>query len=362
MAATNSSLSEFCKELADFLEDEINDGGNENRVLVGSPETASESNKDHNLINMFFYRFESSGMYPGGLSTDVLHLRAYCLITPVAIDSSTTEGTDVLGLLGSVIRVFHETPEMVLTIENDPDVEERKVHVQAIFQNLTTEELNQLWSTQQNTSYTPSVLYEFALTPIVPKETTKGSPLVAGAGVEGRSSSDPYESEESDSLVYEAPVSTMTVNPSNPDWSPALCLVYDGACTQNISFMFGSDELNALASVVTWVAADPDKLSELTLYWEVWDEANGSVRSEANPQIDMAETEIDPDNVGTAQTVTINLPSPIEGVAFKSPPSQGNVKQATLFVERDYQKYEGGPTWTTRSNLVLIHLYPDPSS
>ena len=177
-----NTLSFTANKLRDLLLQEIHEL---NKVHIGPPsEALPNAAAQDKVVNVFFYRVEPSGFFPDANTNDPFFLRIHCLITAFGKETDLTQGEVNLRLLGSVIRVMHENPvhnwDFTYAFK-DPGFDDEDgtleppiintdavLNVQTIFKPMSTEELNQIWSTQGDTTYRTSIGYELALAPIYP--------------------------------------------------------------------------------------------------------------------------------------------------------------------------------------------------
>lgn len=165
------------------------------QVRIGPPADAEPKNPNSEpLINLFLYRIEPSGFYPDTTINDPFMVRIHCLVTAYSSPTNETgsDGSDVmvsageinLRLLGSLIQVFHENPVREIVFKRTNPItsseEEIRTSLQIIFKPLSSEEINQIWATQNDTAYRSSLAYELALVPIVPW-TEKSIPAAVGS-------------------------------------------------------------------------------------------------------------------------------------------------------------------------------------
>jgi hypothetical protein len=336
MALALSPLSQVCKGIRTYLDAEINAPAYDKvTVVLASPaETASADAADTtHRLNLFFYRFEPAGLFPDTLPGETGWLRAFCLVTPFAGgEDGIGAGENDLRLVGEVVRIFHERPVFTLNVEGDD------YHVQVIFQPLGLDQLNQLWSTQGDTIYRPSVLYEISLAPVIPAELAIPAPLAGGFGL--------YVQPDLDRSLPTLPgrmpeVPVMTPNTADPGWTPAIAFVHAGACAFSFSLALGSPALAAFAPRV-WLAGKAGET--VTLRWQTWDATYGWQAGTATDVI-VADTRIDPEAAASAVTVALTLP-------FSE-----HVGQMLLHAERTYARPGDGAQVTVRSNPLLVSLY-----
>ena len=336
MAVGVSSISQVCRSLAQQLSTSIN-GTDRSRidVLVGTPSSAAPAETDTNhRLNLFFFRFEPFGFDTDMLPGDTWLLRAQCLMTPFCIDEApTTAGENDLRVLGEVLRYFHEQPVFLLTVEDE------QFQIQVICLSMGLDQLNQLWSTQGDTVYRPSALYEISLAPVIPLSPTIQPKRVGSLGLDVRATM----SATTISTTPATPaVAAMQPSTSKEDWAPALCLVSDGQCLQAASLELGSDALADFAPEA-WIAGVAD--DEVHLRWETWDSESGWRSEEAGDAIVITDIRIDPDEVASATTTAVALPF------------DDRAGQMALYAERTYRRAVDGVEITVRSNPVLLTIY-----
>ncbi|MBM9613164.1 DUF4255 domain-containing protein [Desulfobulbus rhabdoformis] len=337
MALVSSPLSQVCKGIRSYLDAAVN-GPDRSRVSVGldTPAEAASSgagDSDHRL-NLFFYRFEPAGLFPDILPGETTWMRTFCLITPFAgEEESVGPGENDLRLIGEVSRIFHERPIFHL------DVDGVRYHLQVIMQPMALDQLNQLWSTQGDTVYRPSLLYEISLMPVVPVDKAVPAPLTGGLGLEVLSSLDTH-----DVSPKTKPPLVMVMEPDVrlPDWTPAVALVYQGQCSLSLLFQVGSE---ALASFIPhiWLAGEVG--ASVNLRWETWETGRGWQKVEPATPVLVPNRAIDPDNVGIATVVPATLPF------------ADRAGQMLLYAERSLIRPSDGATMQLRSNPLLITLY-----
>lgn len=340
MALPPSTLSRVCRSISDFLAQGLNANANSIRVLIGTPAAASPGpSVNEHRVNLFFYRLEPTGFMPDVAPDEIWRLRLHCLVTPFGRnEAQISAGENDLRLLGEVVRLFHETPLL-------PDllVSGQHVRMEAVFHPLPLDEINHLWGTQGDVAYRPSVAYELALLPVIPQQLSRGSPLVASAGAQVYGRMDarhaPFTAE---GTVWLPEVHARRVAGDWEDWAPAICLVYQAACVESLSFAVGSTALTAFTPQV-WIAGPAGE--GVTLVWEIWDSTQGWRRAGTTKSTSASGEMLDPAQVVGAVTVSFALP-------FKNHPGQ-----AVLYAERAYTRASDGATLTVRSNPVLVNLY-----
>ncbi len=330
-----SSLSQVCRNLAQQLSNGIN-AVDRSRidVLLGTPAAAAPADTDTNhRLNLFFFRFEPSGFDADLLPGETWLLRMHCLATPFCVDENPIPaGENDLRVIGEVLRHFHELPVFDLDVDGDT------FRIQVIFLTLGLDQLNQLWSTQGDTAYRPSALFEVSLAPVIPQTASVPAPLAGALGFDVRARIDAG----SEGIVAAPPaVPRLAPDTGREDWAPALCLVDAGACLQSVAFELGSAALAAFAPQA-WVAGEPG--AQVNLRWERWDAANGWQADPPLPPFALVDAAIGPDDVAGAALQALTLPF------------TDQAGQMVLYAERSLQRFDG-VTLTLRSNPVLVSLY-----
>ncbi len=350
-----SSLSIVCSAIAEFVRTGIDAANNSINVSIGAPAEAAVNTNEHR-VNLFFYRFEPSGFEAAVRPDQPWRIRFYCLITAFGImEDTVSAGENDLRMLGEVMRIFHETPIM-----DAVEVDGQTVRLQVVFSPLSDDQLNQVWSTQGDTTYRPSVVYEMALVPVVPSEPWTGGPLVAAIGAEARGTQAARHAAFT-GTASGPPVLATRVAIENPAWLPYICFVHDNECVQTLSFDVGSPAFANFTPRV-WLAGDPSE--EVALVWEVWDRSGWrtvvEVDSEGNEVIVTANaftTAIDPDAIPAPvpDTFPLELECPVELA------DDDNAAQALLYAVRNYIPIAGQAGLELRSNPLLINLYRAPA-
>jgi hypothetical protein len=338
MALPVSSLSQVCRSIADFLANRLEAAQNNIQVRIGSPASAAPIQGDNeHRVNLFFYRVEPNGFGPAAAPDETWMLRLSCLVTAFGVEEDLiSAGENDLRLLGSVLSVFHERPIL------DPvAINGTTVRPQVVFQPLGMEEINHLWATQGEVVYRPSVAYEMALIPILPRNPRLGGPLVGAVGFEVRSNEagrhEPFSGAAIPPLVV-----VREVNTRLEDWAPSICFVSGGACAESVSFAVGSPELAAFAPQV-WVAGL--NAVAVRLRWEIWDGQAGWRPGGAIVDTAATGPRLDPDQAASAVTTPVALPF------------DDHAGQAVLYAERTYNRGADGVQVTVRSNPLLVNLF-----
>ena len=130
------------------------------QIVIGPPHEAArqqENAPDKDYLCVFFYRMEYSGFPADAASDDPLYLKAFCMITALGGRSSeVTPGDSELRLIGEVAECFHRNPVLILD----------GAQIQIVPMQLSLDDINHLWATQNNTPYRLSLSYEFTLLPV----------------------------------------------------------------------------------------------------------------------------------------------------------------------------------------------------
>ncbi|MGD2116698.1 MAG: DUF4255 domain-containing protein [Acidobacteriota bacterium] len=338
MALPVSSLSQVCRSIADFVSQGLQASQNKIHVTVGSPaEVAPKKAESNHLVNLFFYRFEPGGFGPAADPDEPWRLRLHCLITAFGVqEQQISAGENELRLLGEVLRIFHEKPVL------DPvQVDGEQVRTQVVFQPLTTDEINHLWSTQGDVGYRPSVAYEMALAPVMPSERGVGAPLAGALGFEVRSDL-AARRQPFGGTAAPPPVTAATVDTGAPGWAPRICFVTGGACAESLAFAVGSPELADFTPPRVWIAGEAG--APVTLAWEVWSRTDGWTPHEPTTSAAASGPVLDPEAAGSASTEEVPLPF------------DDRAGQAALHASRTWTRPDGAEV-VVRSNPLLVTLY-----
>ncbi len=337
MALPTSSLSIMTSSIAQFVRDGLDAANNNIRVMIGAPTEAAKDDDKHR-VNLFFYRFEPPGIGPIVTPDEPWRIRLFCLITAFGVmEEQISAGENELRMVGEVMRLFHESPVM-----DTLDVKGESVRLQVVFQPLSSDELNHIWSTQGDASYRPSVAYEMALGPVVPSQRGLGSPLVGAIGSQVLARMDGRR-EGFSGTAETLPVTARRVDTEQEGWAPSICIVFNGACVQSISFAVGSNELADFTPPSVWVAGDPT--ATVTLRWEVWDQTKGWREEGPTLETSPISTEIDPDAGAPEGLPTIALPF------------TDRAGQAVLYAMRRYTRSSDEAQLEIRSNPLLVTLF-----
>lgn len=338
MALPESSLSTVCTAIYNFVRLSLNAAANNISVSMGAPAEVSDSEDEHRL-NLFFYRFEPGGFDANTHPNEPWRVRIFCLITAFGVDEDGIfAGENELRILGEVMRIFHEKPVM-----DAVSVGSEQVRLQAVFTPATDEQINQIWSTQGDTSYRPSVAYEMALAPIMPSTLRPAPALVGAIGQQARAATDARYSSFS-GVVQGPPVLRTEVDIGNPRWTPAICWVHNGACAHSLSI-----DAQSPFNTRIWLAGDTNETVQLT--WEIWD-SSGWRRTGSTESASPFSTVLDPDRIPAgAVGFPLNVSNPV------AIPDGEQAAQGLLYASRTITPIPGEAPIELRSNPLLLSLY-----
>ncbi len=342
MAMGPSSLSILCQSVESFVRQGINASVNDIDITVGAPASAAAATPKMNRINLFFNRFEPAGFGGDGHPGEPWFLSLHCLITAFGQDDNAeniTAGEFELRMIGEIIRLFHESPVM-----DTVDVNGERVRLQALFQPLTWEALNQIWSTQSDTSYRPSAAYEFSLGPTVPLSRKPVPKKVSRVGLIVRPDLSLDWNKETLSVMA-LPALTRRVDISRTDWVPGISFVVDDQAVDALHLELDHIDFNT-ARLGIWLAGDPAET--LDFKWLIWGDEQGWL-------------DLDPLVTGTPQTTEIipgRIPESLISLDLPVDDSfGGSSTQAQLFAERTYVDPVLKTARTIKSNPLVITFY-----
>jgi hypothetical protein len=246
-------------------------------------------------------------------------------------------GEGDLRILGDVLRVFHEAPVL-----DRIDVGGDQLRLQVVYDALTLDQLNQLWSSQGDTALRPSLAFEMAVAPVVPSSRAVGSPLVGAMGLQA-----------APRVVDPAPFSGVPRSPdvaaTSParrlDWTPHICLVTDEGCSYTAVLPLESPDLVGFVPAV-WTAGRPG--SEVRFEWDTWTPGSGWDNVASTVTTTVVDAVIDPAHPEAATTVAVPLPF------------DDHAGQAVLVAVRDWVRPDG-TTVALRSNPVVVTLHEGAS-
>jgi hypothetical protein len=333
MALPETSLSRACRSIANFIQSSFSAASHPIQVRIGTPAAAQPATTDtEHRLNLFFHRFEPNGFGSHELPHEVWWIRVHCVITAFAVDEDRiSAGETDLRLIGEVLRLFHENPVMTPV-----DVGGETMQAQMVLQPLGLDQIFQLWQTQGDVPYRPSLAYEIALVPIVPSTPAVDAPLVGAIGAEVRGS---LTTGPATMTPRPAPIERQHIDTRALDWAPQIAFVSPTGLIQSLSLRLGSPELRALQLSVC-IAGEVG--AAVTLTWEVWDSASGWRPG------------------GTDQAATVGFALlPDDSAATGVPaqlPSTTTAGQAVLYARRQVTHVNGAAI-TVRSNPLLVTLF-----
>ncbi|MHA7879035.1 MAG: DUF4255 domain-containing protein [Saccharospirillum sp.] len=337
MPIPDSALYLACDAIATFVSQGIQAVTHDISVTLGAPADVA-SRTDEDRLNLFFYRVEPSGFQAGVHPQEPWRIRLFCMVTAMSTNG-TNQGENDLRLLGLVMALFHDQ-----RILPPVSIFGQSVRLQSVFAPATDEQINQIWSTQGETSYRPSVIYELALSPILQPDTERGeAPRVGAFGLDTQAGA------LHQPALYSGPTHFPVqrygeVNLDHPAWVPLISWVLGGE-------LYASLEVDAEATPPAtfqpelWVAGDPG--ATVSLEWSVWEGSRWRV--EAGPDLTVTSTGLDPEAVPVALPA-VTLPT-------LTVDTDHDRWQLMLHVTREYTALPGAPTLTLRSHPLLISLY-----
>ena len=326
------------------------------QILIGNPAvgaSTAENQSGLQFLNLFFFRVDYGG-YPSSTQTDPIYLRLFCLMTAFGNDetdgdNTVTAGENDLRLVGNVIAHMHQSPIIRVNDEADREV----AQLQMIVTPMTNDDLNNIWSTQTDTSYRLSVAYEIALVPTPLERPLAGAARVGGVGV-GLFSGDDMHAESARGLPSDGfgvngssmmpPAKRVATHTSNgtliEGWIPHLLLA-DENDNLAISLAYETDSLPALLLLVALGLSG----ASCELITQQWDTTEGwlTINTEDTLNITINSNQVEP-RCFDAALIDDTLTFPLSDAG-----------QYQLFLQRSYTNAMG-ETITVRSNPVLITI------
>jgi len=293
----------------------------EGNIFIGLPSVATkgaEGQTGKQFLNVFIFRIEHGGYPTDATNSDPIYVRLHCLITAFGNDeqngnNSISAGENDLRLIGGVVAALHEHPTLMI----DNPAGDTSAMLQVVPMPFTPENINNIWSTQLEASYRPSVAYELALAPAPFAARVDRSLRVAGTGVE-----------------------VETITDRRDDWRPEIRFVSNGELKTALVFP------TATAPGTLEVAVAGETGATVALRWETWHPTDGW--RVADPAQDKSIT-IDSVTLGGSSAHNVVLPRPV------APATKG---QSMLTAFRTWEK-ASGDTVVLHSNPLLVSFVED---
>lgn len=379
MPLPTSSLARICnviREHVDTLGLSTSPADWDVRVTIGAPGANLAANNNNNTLNLFFYRFEPFGFAADSQPGDVQWVKMFCVITAFGVDEDTdtdnivdfSAGFNELRMLSQVMRLFQEQPVMLIEGDDSGEV----WHTQFIPRPLADDQINQIWSTQGDTIYRPSVIYEIALAPVEPEIPTTRVARVASIGTYADSNignlHSPWPADR-ETRFPTAP--SVTVDPSNPQWAPAIMMVGGAADDRQASLSLnlqvpnaGSDaDFGSFPEIDIWIAGDTSKINDLNIVGQLLQ--NPDTDSSSGNWSDI--TTIDDITADVDTLDVINLPDPsttnfrLNQTHWTGISETNNSWQLQLFAERHIRYNPVTGVWAdTTANNAEIRIRSNP--
>ena len=346
MPLPETPLSHICAQISAYVRgvNGLNAAANNISVSTGAPADMTDGDDQHR-VNLFFYRFEPYGFDADVRPDQIWRVRLFCLITVRGIDEDEVPaGENDLRLLGELLRIFRHQPVFDAGTFGD-----EQILLQVIFSPVTDEQINQIWSTQGDTTYRPSIIYEMALAPVIPAQPYVEPPLVGMLGNQAFSSmAQRHAAFSGDVQGPQVPYHRVDID--NPAWAAAICWVYQSTCTHTLSFDVDSAEFAAFTPQI-WVAGDTS--DSVDLVWEIWNTTDGWRGTGAPQTLTPFSNAIDPDNIPASVPSTFP-----QDIAMPVTLGAGlNAAQGLLYATRSVSLVAGEAPLLIRSNPLLINLY-----
>ncbi len=368
-----SALSDAAYGMRELLVNEIADITDVNRILIGPPTDNFETlkNRQNTCLNLFFYEIQHGG-YPSDVTNNnPFYVRIRCLIT--ALGAKTTgsprdisSGENELRVIGEVMRVFHQNPLLALKDATDKDV----ALLQIVPYTMNLDNLNHVWSTQNDAAYRISVAYELGLAPVPAEQPVDTSPLVhVPRAIAIPSNAD---TPATDIMLDLTPqVEYLDVDDQLDSWVPHICHVKAlGGANESLHYI--SNITGNLNTELDILVAGKDQ-GQVSFYWNVWckktdnsisgwqealaDTAVPLVKQITDPAPTPANpfypNRIDPQEIDPRRVFKAALPEAIKGADVKS-------WQAVLYAVHEWEnaKLVGSPqnpVTEIRSNTLLFY-------
>lgn len=375
-----SSLSAAAYGLRDLFVQQVTELDDIDHIRIGHPADTIKDleSLDENCLNLFFFDVNYDGYPADGTSDNPFFVRLHCLITAIghktrepesptsASERDVSKGENELRLIGEVMRTLHQQPILMVSDVDGNDI----AQLQVVPHPMNLDNLNHIWSTQNEVSYRLSVAYEMALAPIPHRLATEISPRVGELqpvswGAMSRESG--REREGAISLYPE--VEFLEVDTAAEDWAAHICHVQTiDPTSKQLNYVFRASGDLTLPQQILLAGREGASVS---LFWNVWRRKSDNsivawksgiadaltptkLIENAPPSTDpFLPALIDPDNIDTRRVFQVRLPDEVREADTRS-------WQAMLTAVREWvhEVPEGsGINVTTQlvSNTVLFY-------
>lgn len=367
-----SALSNAAYGLRELLVSEIDDFTDFSRILIGPPSENFETlkSRQHTSLNLFFYEVKHDAYPTDVVSDNPFYVRIRCLIT--ALGSKTngpprdiSSGENELRVIGEVMRVFHQNPFLELKDAGGEPI----AQLQVVPYTIDLDNLNHIWSTQNDASYRISVVYELGLAPVPAQRAQDVAPRVQDPRLVVVPEGAEIPAKE-DILSLVPQVDYLEVDVGQDKWVPHICYVKDVGGTPSLHYVMNiSGNLNTELDILM---AGKDQ-GQLTFYWDIWIKQddhsvvgwqekmpdtvapqqkliNDSSPSPSNP---FYPGRIDPENIDARRIVKVALPDGIKDSNVAS-------WQAVLYAVHEWENpmLQGSvlnPITEIRSNTLMFY-------
>jgi hypothetical protein len=354
-----SSLSSAAQGLRNLFLQNIADVTVVDNIRIGHPADNIKElvDLDDHCLNLFFYDVAYDGYPVDGSSENPFYVRLHCLITAVShqttepespgssSDRDVSKGENELRLIGEVMRILHQQPLISIS---DPSGQQVAM-LQVVPNALNLDNLNHIWSTQNDVSYRLSVAYEMALAPVPHVVAVDPAPLVGDPRMVmwGAMSRD-QDSEREGEISLKPLVECLQVDTGVDNWMPHICVVQtllDDSKLLHYVFKLESD-LNAAIDILIAGKAG----GTVKLFWNVWrKKTDNSVVAWKEA---ISDTQVPLGKVINAAAVDFE-PGTVD---------PANINNQSLFQVLLPDDIKGGDTKTWQAVLFAVHewTHPDP--
>lgn len=350
-------------------------------VTIGAPGINLAAAQSKNTINLFFYRFEPFSFAADSMPGDVQWMKVFCVITAFGIDERTSDDSSIefsggfneLCMLSQVMRLFQEHPVMLVNGDDD-----QQWHLQFITRPFNDEQINQIWTSQGDAIFRPSVVYEIALAPIIPEQSTPQSAKVGSIGAQADVSNENRNIHWSVDRETRFPIAeSITVNSDNSQWAPSIVMLSGavGDRKASLSMHFevpnsgaGLADLSSFPSIDIWVAGDIAKNNDLRFVGQLLQNPDATDSAGHWQEINAVDNITADTNILDMTTIPDPMPS-ADAVAFvlrqehwTDIDSASNSWQLQLFAER-YIKFDAiNNIWADvdSNNAAAIRIRSNP--